>query len=126
MFLQIAIHQLEDQSKLPRLTKHVNKAHDVLMSELLQDCNLSNGGARHTVLAVANLHLLQGSELSCMAAPRFSHLAISSFAQDFCDVILVPELALSLVEAFLGIQEVHVCHRCHWACWEMTAQAQNA
>ena len=80
VLLQVHLAVLEHQGHLPLSVQHVVQPHHVLVLQLLQDADFPEGGRRHSLVVVVQLHLLQRHDLAALVVLRLEHRAVRSLS----------------------------------------------
>mmetsp|Transcript_64312 Transcript_64312/g.153376 ORF Transcript_64312/g.153376 Transcript_64312/m.153376 type:complete len:231 (+) Transcript_64312:696-1388(+) len=105
VLLQVVLHKLKDQGQLVCGAEDIQQLHHILMAELLQKCNLSNGCAWNTFLLSIKLHLLHRHWLASATAESLEHFAVGTFAKrcHLVDVIPAFKVALCLGKGLISV-----------------------
>ena len=69
ILLQVHREKLKDEIQLRLLHQNILQSHNVGVLELLQEGDLSDGGAWHALVLRLQSNLLHGNDLSCLGIP---------------------------------------------------------
>jgi hypothetical protein len=83
IFFEIKVKELENQVQFIFAVDNVFELHNVWVSQLLEERNLSNGCRRNALIGVLEPNFLKSDDLVCFPVASFEDDAIGAFAKFF-------------------------------------------